>query len=688
MLSKAKKNKQSNSKKENEFKQTSNKNHSNKNNNDNKNKQGDYDSIHSKKKRNKKQNTGNRIVLEKKKENSSNNIEIYNKSRNNTDEDDDSDSDNNNNNNHRKGMKMSKSKTLNEIKLESESRSQTETKYEVNSETDSISNTLIRTVFKNKKKNEKQTKSSMYKNSSDSNSRSEKESKCKNDGVSESESESGSESEDGDEKERKRGGQPIKINSNKKNPQKRVVKRIKLNRNERNHNIVNRNGQNSASNQELSLGQRLTNLGRLTFKRPRSYSLLGPSKMNSSNSNYPAKNGFTINEFKPKKLLSIGPDFQILPKMMKSKTKELELFQDLCKNMQKIGTTTIYAYECFYLFSYLNGKQDNELKSARPKEKKVIERVKRRVIRSFKESRKKMQKGRSLFKVKICSNTIQTYEEGEIHIDKPLFRLIYKEDKSEIVREKWNNSIRIYIHKTIREIFVIKLTKKNQTFIIRADSSHEKKVCLLSLYLFCRYSKKPRLFGMCPEIDGIPTKSLLSSEIPRPIFYPQKFDKRLSGWLLVKKKQSLIQLMERFFEKNGVNFILYIILKRDSPYQRGYLKIRKDCIKIGLGNLTFFRFPFRDNPELFNHKSESNILKITSKSFDNGLTCLSQSEQDKQLIIKSVLYFKQKWLQQEKKREFEKMKSKSKSKSYNKKIQKKRNQKNKSKKNYNQRKKK
>ncbi|KAJ6239996.1 hypothetical protein M0813_24648 [Anaeramoeba flamelloides] len=660
ILLQAKKNKHTNSKKENKLKQTLNNNYSNKDDNIN-NEQGDSVRIYSKNDKNKNQNNKNKIVLEKIKENNSNNSEINNKSINNTDGYDDDYSDdennnNNNNNNNEKGMKMTNSKTSNEIKLESESRSQTETKSEVDSETSS-SNTTIRTVNKNKKRKKKEIKSKLHKNLSDSESWSGKESQYK----SESESES-------DEKEKESGEKSRIISSNQINPQKRVLTRIKLNQNERNRNginrnRINRNRQSNVSNPELTLSQRLANLGRFTFKRPRSYSLLGPRKMDSNNSNYLVKNGFTIKQFKPKALLSIGPDFQLLPKMMKAKTKELELFQDLCKNMQKIGTTTRYAYECFYLFSYLNGKQDNELKSTRPKEKKIIARVKRRVMRSFKEARKKMQRGRSLFKVKICSNALQTYEEGEIHIDRPLFRLIYKEDKSEIVREKWNNSIRIYIHKTIREIFVIKLTKKNQTFIIRADSSHEQKVCLLTLYLFCRYSKRPHLFGMCPEIDRIPSKSLLSSEIPRPIFYRQTFEKRLSGWLLVKKKQSLMQLMERFYEKNGVNFILYIVLKRGNPYQRGYLKIRRECIKIGLGNLTFFRFAFRDNPELFNHKSENNILKITSRSFAKGLSCLSQSEQDKQLIIKSVLYFKQKWLQQEKKKKIEKMKLKSKSKS-------------------------
>ncbi|KAJ3423357.1 hepatoma-derived growth factor-related [Anaeramoeba flamelloides] len=164
-----------------------------------------------------------------------------------------------------------------------------------------------------------------------------------------------------------------------------------------------------------------------------------------------------------------------------------------------------------------------------------------------------------------------------------------------------------------------------------------------------------------PFIGKNPQRSEHSKQIEElaecvmpPLVSPnEKFNQLLSGTNFINMKSGKNQIMMRYMEQGGVNFLVAILNRNEFPLSCGYFKIRKNYFKIGVNGYTLFKIPWSARPHFFVNPNNKLVFSIdwtpTATCTTNQKTsiiavCSRNSERS--LITNTLTYFKYNWNEQ------------------------------------------
>ncbi|KAJ3427758.1 hypothetical protein M0812_25387 [Anaeramoeba flamelloides] len=248
------------------------------------------------------------------------------------------------------------------------------------------------------------------------------------------------------------------------------------------------------------------------------------------------------------------------------------------------------------------------------------------------------QKEHDKFKMKTNRRINPQNKSEEIFLRNPL----YDSTLEEIMNLKITSKIIVTISKTDPTLIILEFIKENKILKINCLSPHQKRVFLLTLLLFYRNKNTKNTIGYNPESNSDSLENIDFSILPKPIEPTQEFNILLLKTSNVPEdKTERDKTLRRMYFGPGINFLLYIIVKKKFPLQPGFMKIRKQMLIIGHQSKILFRIPLNDKIQIKKDQKNVRILKINLDSESEKKYCnlLTLSEKQRALIIDVLALF-------------------------------------------------
>ncbi|KAJ3443059.1 hypothetical protein M0812_12818 [Anaeramoeba flamelloides] len=343
------------------------------------------------------------------------------------------------------------------------------------------------------------------------------------------------------------------------------------------------------------------------------------------------------------------------------------------KQITKSPKTRAYLYLIFYIINTLDKwKQNSKMASVKFSKKYGFESYQPICSQAYKEAVKLGQNGHSTFKVKISKGNHQTPKNGLIELNKS--ELILKSNKNNerpiLKHSSFQDSFQIAIKKTDpSEISIIKKStkkqrnkQKNEQFQIKFDDEIKaiSGITAITYFLNKFWKNKSNKSGNSKKVTAVDNNpfqksgesinDLVDHTIP-PLVTPNKsFHKLLSGVSYINSKDKPKTILLQYMANDGVNFLVAVIKQKKLTLLPGFLKIRKNKMKVGIEKSVAYTIPWKSRPELKNDKENSThfVIEWTRSSTCSttsipSITIACTRPSERSLITRTIIYFASEW---------------------------------------------
>ncbi|KAJ3427561.1 ap-3 complex subunit delta-1 [Anaeramoeba flamelloides] len=190
-----------------------------------------------------------------------------------------------------------------------------------------------------------------------------------------------------------------------------------------------------------------------------------------------------------------------------------------------------------------------------------------------------------------------------------------------------------------------KKTVENFDCIVKFSQENQLATCLSTILYFLKNKAKKNVIGYNPQTQRV-VKDYSSRIYPILRAPNKKFEKLLSSVESVDMSSNPNNILNQYYQKNGVNFLITIITNNEFPLTPGYIEIRKKKIKVYKDKSLFQTIPFSGRPVTY--KSEKNVClfrlqwernRACRAATDTTITFLAKRSKERSLISRSISFF-------------------------------------------------
>eukprot|EP01155_Anaeramoeba_flamelloides_P023740 Anaeramoba_flamelloidesa808205_311.p1 GENE.a808205_311~~a808205_311.p1 ORF type:complete len:386 (-),score=109.96 a808205_311:63-1220(-) len=317
-------------------------------------------------------------------------------------------------------------------------------------------------------------------------------------------------------------------------------------------------------------------------------------------------------------------------------------FHDLYTKLKKSKSEC--EYELYFLINQINEWKKNKQKYTDRREKSVTKKYKKQIDEGYSIVTKYLKMGKAHLNMRVDINNTGLYRECKLIIEKGFWRteiLNFEPGK----KMSWSKPCKLYIERLQHRIWKIEVSDKDNnksTYEFKADHKIDRTTSILAFFFFLKYQDKKKRIGYNPTVQDIDFDHLDISVIPPDRSVNKKFLKLKPNIREINLKNDLSNEFDDFYAKGGCNYLVSVIVLKSYPLEAGYLKVRKNSLKIGLGGKRkVIQIPFKQDPKILKHPKEHRLFMI---NWDNKqVSILSPSKHYTELIFRSILHFTAKW---------------------------------------------
>ncbi|KAJ3429550.1 chromodomain-helicase-DNA-binding protein [Anaeramoeba flamelloides] len=346
-----------------------------------------------------------------------------------------------------------------------------------------------------------------------------------------------------------------------------------------------------------------------------------------------------------------------------------QIFQRSTKNkykkqITKSPKTRAYLYLIFYLINTLdNWKKNSKTKSNQFSKKYGFDPYQLICSKAHREAKDLGKNGRAIFQVKIAKGNHRTYKSGIIELNKKDLLLKYSFNqetalfKLPILKETFQIAVK---KKDPNEISILKESlKKNQKdkqFKIKFDDEIKAIWGITTIIYFVNTILKNRNaknsgIGQNPIRKFEKPIEELAEHVMPPLTSPNSaFNKLLSGVNHINPKEKPKNILLKYRIDSGVNFLVAVVNEKEFPLSPGFLKIRKNKMKIGIEKSVAYTVPWKSRPEIKKNQDNSNFFVIEwthtatcSASTIPSVSIVCTRASERSLITRTIIHFYKEW---------------------------------------------
>ncbi|KAJ6250278.1 tubulin-folding cofactor b [Anaeramoeba flamelloides] len=246
----------------------------------------------------------------------------------------------------------------------------------------------------------------------------------------------------------------------------------------------------------------------------------------------------------------------------------------------------------------------------------------------------------------------KNYEKVEIEINKKIIKVCTVDQSIQYFKSNLNTSLDISININEENYYLAlsigsneKKTVENFDCIVKFPQENQLATCLSTILYFLKNKAKKNVIGYNPQTQRV-VKDYSSRIYPILRAPNKKFEKLLSSVESVDMSSNPNNILNQYYQKNGVNFLITIITNNEFPLTPGYIEIRKKKIKVYKDKSLFQTIPFSGRPVTY--KSEKNVClfrlqwernRACRAATDTTITFLAKRSKERSLISRSISFF-------------------------------------------------
>ncbi|KAJ6253812.1 nnp-1 protein putative nuclear protein 1 nop52 [Anaeramoeba flamelloides] len=334
------------------------------------------------------------------------------------------------------------------------------------------------------------------------------------------------------------------------------------------------------------------------------------------------------------------------------------------KQIIKSPKTRAYLFLIFYLINTLdNWKKNSKTKSNQFSKKYGFDPYQLICSKAYREAKDLGKNGRAIFQVKIAKGNHRTYKSGIIELNKKelLLKYSFNQDtplfKLPILKETFQIAVK---KKDPSEISILQESmKKNQRdkqFKIKFDDEIKAIWGMITIMYFYNAILKNRNsknsgIGQNPIRTFEKPIEELAEHVMPPLTSPNNaFNKLLSGVNHIDPKDEPKNILLKYVIDGGVNFLVAVVNEKEFPLSSGFLKIRKNKMKIGIDASVAYTIPWKSRPEIKKNQDNSNFFVIEwtqtatcSASTIPSVSIVCTRASERSLITRTIIHFYKEW---------------------------------------------
>ncbi|KAJ6231465.1 muscle-specific protein [Anaeramoeba flamelloides] len=315
-------------------------------------------------------------------------------------------------------------------------------------------------------------------------------------------------------------------------------------------------------------------------------------------------------------------------------------------------TNSWYVYEMYFGMNLLNDRKSTTLKETLGFDNKVIKIFFKKILFAYKMANNYLKLGKTRFTLQFSKSNLLVYQDAHLIIDPKGFTF-YNDNFDEITSHKWKTDISYGINKMFLNVGSIESLQPKFFHGVKFENSIEKWVVFFTLILFNLSSnQKKKTIGENPYKQLKNPEQLKIHQFPSLVYPNKKFRVKLTDYSFIDKKNPSNSI-HQFWENNGVNFEICLLVNRSYPVQPSYLKLRKNQLKIRTEDLAKISIHWNQGIKVFKGKSNKRLLRLfwskneqqsTLKNENQpqrilSIVILTKSGSDRSLIYRSLYYF-------------------------------------------------
>ncbi|KAJ3429626.1 ankyrin repeat domain-containing protein [Anaeramoeba flamelloides] len=346
-----------------------------------------------------------------------------------------------------------------------------------------------------------------------------------------------------------------------------------------------------------------------------------------------------------------------------------QIFQRSTKNKYKkqiikSPKTRAYLYLIFYLINTLdNWKKNSKTKSDQFSKKYGFDVYQQICKQGYQQAKDLGKNGCAILQVKMAKGNHRNYKSGVIELNKRDLLLKYSLNqerptfKLSVLKEPFQMAVK---KRDPSEISIIKESMKkgqrDQQFKIKFDEEIKAIHGLMTIMYFYNTIHKNKNsknsgIGQNPvRIFERPIEELVGHVMP-PLAPPNtNFNKLLSGVKHIDAKEKPKNILLKYMIDGGVNFLVAVVNEKEFPLSPGFLKIRKNKMKIGIGKSVAYTVPWKSRPEIKKNQENSNFFVIEwthtatcSTTTVPSVTIVCTRLSERSLITRTIIHFYSEW---------------------------------------------
>ncbi|KAJ3427537.1 hypothetical protein M0812_26051 [Anaeramoeba flamelloides] len=175
----------------------------------------------------------------------------------------------------------------------------------------------------------------------------------------------------------------------------------------------------------------------------------------------------------------------------------------------------------------------------------------------------------------------KNYEKVEIEINKKIIKVCTVDQSIQYFKSNLNTSLDISININEENYYLAlsigsneKKTVENFDCIVKFSQENQLATCLSTILYFLKNKAKKNVIGYNPQTQRV-VKDYSSRIYPILRAPNKKFEKLLSSVESVDMSSNPNNILNQYYQKNGVNFLITIITNNEFPLTPGYIEIRK-----------------------------------------------------------------------------------------------------------------
>ncbi|KAJ3443812.1 delta adaptin-related [Anaeramoeba flamelloides] len=243
-------------------------------------------------------------------------------------------------------------------------------------------------------------------------------------------------------------------------------------------------------------------------------------------------------------------------------------------------------------------------------------------------------------------------EKVEIEINKKIIKVCTVDHSVRYFKSDLNTSLDISINVNGENYYMAlsigsneKKTVENFDCIVKFSQENQLATCLSTILYFINNKGKKNVIGNNPptprEVQDYSSRVYPILRAPN-----KKFEKLLSSVESVDMSSNPQNILNKYYQNNGVNFLITIITNNEFPLTPGYIEIRKKKLKVYKAKSLYQTIPFSGRPVTY--KSEKNIClfrlqwernRACRAATDTTITFLAKRSKERSLISRSISFF-------------------------------------------------